>query len=124
MARNPCLQSVEIQGHTDNVGIAEHNKTLSEQRANSVRGWLADHGIESSRLVAKGYGQDKPISPNVTPAGRERNRRVQFIILQKDKSCGKPGAPASKMSGGPTTGAAAGAKVAPLPKLPKPPMPF
>jgi len=91
--RNSCLRQVEIQGHTDNTGTKEHNKVLSEQRANSVREWLLSHNIEPGRLIAVGYGQDRPISPNVTPAGKERNRRVQFIIKDQDKGCGKPAAP-------------------------------
>jgi outer membrane protein OmpA-like peptidoglycan-associated protein len=89
LIRNPCLKQVEIQGHTDNTGPKEHNKVLSDQRANSVRDWLLQHNIESGRLIAAGYGQERPISPNVTPAGKERNRRVQFMIKEADKQCGK-----------------------------------
>jgi outer membrane protein OmpA-like peptidoglycan-associated protein len=88
LIRNPCLKQVEIQGHTDNSGTKEHNKVLSDQRANAVREWLLAHSIEPGRLVAQGYGQERPISPNVTPAGKERNRRVQFIIKDQDKGCG------------------------------------
>ena len=86
--RNVCLKQVEVQGHTDNTGAKEHNKVLSDQRANAVREWLLSHGVESGRLIALGYGQERPISPNVTPAGKERNRRVQFIIKDQDKGCG------------------------------------
>jgi len=116
--RNECLRLVEIQGHTDNTGTKEHNKMLSEQRANSVREWLLAHGVDAGRLTAQGYGQERPISPNVTPAGKERNRRVQFIIKQQDKGCGKGGA-----------GAKGGEKPAGEPKpagekKPKPAMPF
>ncbi len=129
MVRTTCLQQVEIQGHTDNTGTSEHNKLLSEQRANAVRVWLADHGVDSSRLIAKGYGQEHPISPNLTPAGKERNRRVQFIILQKDKNCTRAGAaPAAPARAGgapaPATKPAGGATPAPMPKLPNPAMPF
>ena len=88
MIRNPCLKQIEIQGHTDNTGAKEHNKVLSDQRANAVREWLLAHSIEPGRLVAQGYGQERPISPNVTPAGKERNRRVQFMIKDQDKNCG------------------------------------
>src|SRR5262249_8445967 len=59
--RNPCLRRVEIQGHTDNSGTKEHNKVLSDQRANAVREWLLAHGVEPGRLLAQGYGQDRPI---------------------------------------------------------------
>jgi outer membrane protein OmpA-like peptidoglycan-associated protein len=79
----PNLRSVEIQGHTDNVGQKEHNVTLSDNRANEVRKWLVNAGIDSARLSAKGYGPDKPLAPNVSAGNRAKNRRVQFIILDK-----------------------------------------
>ena len=47
-----------------------------------MRTWLIEHGIEGGRLAAKGYGSSRPLAPNVTPANRARNRRVQFIIQQ------------------------------------------
>lgn len=75
------ITSVEIQGHTDNTGTREHNQQLSEARANSVRQWLITAGVDPGRLTAKGYGQDRPLAPNVTAANRAKNRRVQFIIL-------------------------------------------
>ncbi|MGK3960436.1 carboxypeptidase regulatory-like domain-containing protein [Sorangium sp. So ce118] len=83
LQRNPNIRKVEIQGHTDNTGGREHNQTLSEARANSVRAWLTRAGVDGSRLAAKGYGQDRPVAPNVTPANKAKNRRVQFIILEK-----------------------------------------
>jgi outer membrane protein OmpA-like peptidoglycan-associated protein len=82
--KHPGIRKIEIQGHTDNVGSAEHNKILSEDRANSVRTWLVAHGVQESRLVARGYGQNKPLVPNVTAGNRARNRRVQFIIVDQD----------------------------------------
>ncbi len=96
--RNPQLKRVEVQGHTDNSGTPEHNKVLSEQRAEAVRAWLVQHGVPADRLVARGYGQEKPIVPNVTGGNRAKNRRVQFIILEKEGSAPvtapAPGAPA------------------------------
>ncbi|AUX35133.1 MULTISPECIES: OmpA family protein [Sorangium] len=83
LQRNPNIRKVEIQGHTDNTGGREHNQTLSEARANSVRAWLIRAGVDGSRLLAKGYGQDRPVAPNVTPANKAKNRRVQFIIVEK-----------------------------------------
>jgi outer membrane protein OmpA-like peptidoglycan-associated protein len=80
LARTPSIQHVEIQGHTDDSGTPEHNRSLSEARANAVLAWLVAHGIDASRLSARGYGQERPISPNVSPQSRARNRRVQFII--------------------------------------------
>jgi outer membrane protein OmpA-like peptidoglycan-associated protein len=81
--RNPNITSVEIQGHTDNTGPRDHNQKLSDARAASVRDWLVKAGVASSRMTPKGYGQDRPISPNVTEANKAKNRRVQFIILKK-----------------------------------------
>ncbi len=83
LQRNPQLDLVEIQGHTDNVGSAEHNRQLSQQRADSVRAWLINAGVDGSRLEAKGYGPDRPLVPNLTPGNRARNRRVQFMIRRK-----------------------------------------
>ncbi len=82
LQRNPNIRKVEIQGHTDNTGTREHNLQLSDARAHSVKAWLVGAGIDGGRLVPKGYGQDRPIAPNVTAANRTRNRRVQFIILE------------------------------------------
>ncbi len=84
LIHTPRIHKVEIQGHTDNTGSADHNKILSEQRAEAVRAWLVDHGVQGDRLVAKGYGQEKPLVPNVTTANKARNRRVQFIIQEQD----------------------------------------
>lgn len=83
LQKNPNLQQIEIQGHTDNTGGREHNQKLSDARAASVRDWLIKAGVSASRLSAKGYGQDRPIAPNVTEANRSKNRRVQFIIGKK-----------------------------------------
>ena len=86
LIKNPRIKQVEVQGHTDNTGTPEHNQDLSDRRANSVRNWLIQHGVAADRLVAKGYGQTKPLVPNVTTANKARNRRVQFIILEQDKA--------------------------------------
>jgi outer membrane protein OmpA-like peptidoglycan-associated protein len=90
LIKNPRIKKVEIQGHTDNSGTADHNRVLSEDRANAVRNWLTSHGVAGDRLVAKGYGQDKPLVPNVTAANKARNRRVQFIILEQDAAPAEP----------------------------------
>ncbi|MCA9857522.1 MAG: OmpA family protein [Dehalococcoidia bacterium] len=80
--RHPEVAVIEIQGHTDNRGGRQHNQDLSQRRAEAVRDWLVSHGIESSRLEARGYGQDTPLVPNITAANRARNRRVQFMIRE------------------------------------------
>lgn len=83
MLRNPQVQLVEIQGHTDNVGAADYNRQLSQERADSVRNWLINAGVEPARMEAKGYGPDRPLVPNLTPGNRARNRRVQFMIREQ-----------------------------------------
>jgi outer membrane protein OmpA-like peptidoglycan-associated protein len=88
--RNPQMHKVEIQGHTDSEGGDEHNQLLSEDRANAVKTWLTSHGVSADRLAAVGYGEKKPLVPNVTAGNRARNRRVQFIILEQDKPAPKP----------------------------------
>jgi outer membrane protein OmpA-like peptidoglycan-associated protein len=73
--------SVEIQGHTDDVGSALKNVKLSQKRAEAIRAVLVKAGVAATRLVAKGYGPTRPRASNATPAGREQNRRVEFLIL-------------------------------------------
>ena len=72
---------VRVEGHTDIRGSAAHNQRLSMARAESVRRYLVQHGIAADRLEAKGYGPTVPIDTNATPQGRERNRRVEFVII-------------------------------------------
>jgi len=71
---------IEVQGHTDNVGKADYNLKLSDDRANSVMNYLVAHGAESTRMTARGYGLTMPIADNKTKAGRQKNRRVEFKI--------------------------------------------
>ena len=71
---------IEVQGHTDNVGKADFNKKLSDQRANSVMKYLITRGVPEDRLSAHGYGMEVPIADNKTKAGRQKNRRVEFKI--------------------------------------------
>ena len=81
MQKNPTLR-VEISGHTDNIGKDDYNISLSENRAKSVRQWLVDKGIDTQRIVAKGYGKTKPIADNSTEEGRQQNRRTEFKIIK------------------------------------------
>lgn len=71
---------VEIQGHTDNVGKPEENQILSEARAASVREYLIKAGVPAERMIAKGYGDTKPVADNATAQGRSQNRRVEFVV--------------------------------------------
>lgn len=74
---------IEISGHTDNVGSQEYNLELSTKRANSVKTYLEEMGIEAIRLKSKGFGQTKPIAGNETEEGRAKNRRTEFKIIKK-----------------------------------------
>ncbi|MEM9195014.1 MAG: OmpA family protein, partial [Myxococcota bacterium] len=85
---HPEILRVEIQGHTDNQGTAQYNLILSNRRANSVRQGLVDRGVDTNRLVSRGYGLTQPLVDNDTPENRARNRRVQFII--QDRTDGSP----------------------------------
>ena len=72
---------VVVGGYTDNVGDAKANLKLSKARAHSVVVWLTGHGVASKTLIAKGYGEVKPIASNATEAGRTKNRRIEFTVL-------------------------------------------
>jgi outer membrane protein OmpA-like peptidoglycan-associated protein len=71
---------VQVEGYTSSEGTEEHNQTLSEDRARTVRTYLVAHGIAESRLISKGFASATPQSTNDTAAGRENNRRVEFVV--------------------------------------------
>jgi outer membrane protein OmpA-like peptidoglycan-associated protein len=73
---------VEVAGHTDNTGTAEHNMALSTERARSVLKYLVDKGIEKKRVIAVGYGMSKPIASNDTEEGKQSNRRTEFKVVK------------------------------------------
>jgi outer membrane protein OmpA-like peptidoglycan-associated protein len=70
---------LSIEGHTDNVGTPQSNKTLSQQRANSVMSAVAQKGIAANRMTAVGWGQEKPIADNRSEDGKAKNRRVEIV---------------------------------------------
>ena len=72
---------VEIGGHTDNVGSIPYNQQLSEKRAEAVKNFLQQNGISSTRLIAKGYGQERPVADNKTEEGKQLNRRIEFKLI-------------------------------------------
>jgi outer membrane protein OmpA-like peptidoglycan-associated protein len=80
LSQNPTLK-VSIEGHTDNVGNATSNQTLSVSRANSVVLSIIAKGIDKSRLTAKGWGQTKPIADNANEEGKALNRRVEIVKM-------------------------------------------
>lgn len=84
LCKNPGL-SIEIGGHTDNVGGLEHNKTLSTNRAKTVYEYLIQHGINANRLKYAGYAYSKPLADNNTVEGRALNRRTEFKVLAVSK---------------------------------------
>jgi OOP family OmpA-OmpF porin len=78
------LKRIRIEGHTDNVGPAAYNKDLSERRAASVARYLVGKGVARERLVAAGFGFERPLASNATALGRAKNRRVEFRIVVAD----------------------------------------
>lgn len=80
---NPQIEVVQIEGHTDSTGSPDFNRRLSEQRAQSVVKYLASRKVKASRMVAKGFGPDRPVASNEDAAGQEANRRVEFNIVKQ-----------------------------------------
>ncbi|MCC6646567.1 MAG: DUF21 domain-containing protein [Polyangiaceae bacterium] len=78
----PSIKKVSIEGHTDSRGAKDMNMRLSDDRSKSVLKYLVEHGIAADRLTAQGFGPEKPIDTNDTDAGRQKNRRVEFHIVE------------------------------------------
>ncbi len=85
MLEHPDILKLEVGGHTDDRGDDAYNLDLSQKRVDSVVAALTQRGVPASRLVAKGYGETKPIGDNKTAAGRDMNRRVEFNIVQREE---------------------------------------
>lgn len=83
LLRNRQIRQLRIEGHTDDVGGAERNQVLSEDRALAVTKYLVEHGVEANRLQSQGFGLTKPIASNKSEVGRAKNRRVQFKIIEQ-----------------------------------------
>jgi OOP family OmpA-OmpF porin len=81
--KNPHIKKISIEGHASSEGNPDFNRRLSDDRAKAVMAYLAEKGIDKGRLTAKGYGADKPIANNETEDGREKNRRVEFNIMEQ-----------------------------------------
>lgn len=79
LKQNPERQAV-IEGHTDGLGTPDYNQRLSRERAEAVREYIADQGVSTDRIFARGYGEQYPVANNATEAGRQHNRRVEIVI--------------------------------------------
>jgi outer membrane protein OmpA-like peptidoglycan-associated protein len=83
---HPEVTLVEVQGHTDNREAGASRQRLSQQRAEAAVRFLTGQGVAAERLRAKGYGSDHPRAPNVNKRNRDRNRRVEFRVLEHAKA--------------------------------------
>jgi OmpA-OmpF porin, OOP family len=81
LKENPDVR-VEIAGHTDDKGDETYNKKLSQSRADAVSTYFSTNGIDASRLIATGYGEEQPVADNATEEGRIQNRRVELRVLK------------------------------------------
>jgi len=85
LAANPTIKKMTIEGHTDNQGTPEYNQKLSDDRAGAVLAYLVKKGIDAGRLTSMGFGLSRPRAANDTDEGRQRNRRVEFHIIEQAK---------------------------------------
>ena len=83
MDKNPQVKKIGIEGHASSEGPDVYNKQLSDRRAKAVMKYLVDKGIKADCLTAQGFGEEKPIGDNNTEEGKEKNRRVEFNILEQ-----------------------------------------
>jgi outer membrane protein OmpA-like peptidoglycan-associated protein len=72
--------NLAVEGYTDNVGTDEINMTLSQKRAETVRSYLLEQGLADANVTAQGFGKSSPVADNTTPAGRQKNRRVEIVV--------------------------------------------
>lgn len=106
--------TLQIEGHTDNVGSDEFNMELSGRRADGVRDYLAQEGVPASSMATKGFGKTQPVATNDTADGRQRNRRVELVVngdvIGNSASSAAPGSPAGSAapSGNPAGGSLRG----------------
>jgi outer membrane protein OmpA-like peptidoglycan-associated protein len=82
LAAHAEIPRVEVQGHTDDRGGDDFNLQLSQRRADAVRQYLIEHGIDAARVVARGYGLSRPRVSNTNADHRAQNRRVEIHILE------------------------------------------
>jgi outer membrane protein OmpA-like peptidoglycan-associated protein len=111
MKENAHITKLRVEGHTDDQGAADHNQTLSQQRAESVLEALVKAGVDKGRIDPKGWGQDRPLVKNDSANNREQNRRVEFKIWELEGKATdaqkNDGAPSTATASTATTSAAA-----------------
>jgi len=83
MMKQQLAAKIRIEGHTDAKGTDEFNQILSEKRAKSIKNYLVSNGLNQMRFETKGYGESKPLADNETEVGRAKNRRVEFVVIEK-----------------------------------------
>ncbi len=93
----PDVTRLRIEGHTDSTASNEYNQELSARRSLAVCDWLVDRGVDHLRVVAVGYGEDRPVAPNELREGRAENRRTEFHVMEVN---GRPFGPPNALSGG------------------------
>jgi len=81
MEEHPEIKKIRIEGHTDGVGAPAYNMRLSRARTTSVLTWLTEHGVDASRVEAWACGELHLIADDATEEGRQKNRRVEFMII-------------------------------------------
>jgi outer membrane protein OmpA-like peptidoglycan-associated protein len=81
---HPELTRLRVEGHTDSTGGEDANQRLSQRRAEAVVAFLAQRGVDVARLTPVGFGETRPVAPNLTARGRDQNRRVEFTILERE----------------------------------------
>ena len=79
--RNHPNRNILVEGHTDSTASDSYNLALSQRRANAVEDMLISMGVEPTRIESRGYGEQLPVATNDTAAGRQKNRRVELVIL-------------------------------------------
>lgn len=87
----PVGEKFIIEGHTDSKGSEQYNQELSERRAQSVKDYLVDRGVNADTIVTRGFGEEQPVAKNDSPEGRANNRRVE-IVLPEEGATGIGGA--------------------------------
>jgi OOP family OmpA-OmpF porin len=83
---HPEIRRVEVAGHTCDLGSDSHNMGLSQRRAQSVRDYLVNNGVDANRLVVRGYGENRPTVPNTSESNRQQNRRVEIVVLERARN--------------------------------------